>query len=113
MSGRLPQGDANGLAPVIRQMIERPGNYHVVIGIVDTKRIVTDLDTGDVTPQARLRRIEVVLDQQDLQVAEKLLRRAVERRSGQTVLPLDLEDEIKIAFRDLDPSTGEMPNDGT
>lgn len=68
--------------------------------------MTTDQDTGDTLPTARIRRAEVVR-RQDLKEAERLVRRALEERSGTTVLPMELEDEITAAFADIDPRTGE------
>ena len=45
---------------------------------------------------------------EDLPTAEKLVRRALEGRLGGEVLPIELEDEITAAFRDIDPRTGEV-----
>lgn len=111
MSGSLPQGDANGLSPIVRDLIEHPHRYHVVLALVDCKSVTTDNDTGEVIPTARLRRVEAVVPG-DLPTAERLMRRALERRSGSTVLPLDLEDELTAAFARVDPRTGEVLDDG-
>ncbi len=106
-SSTLPKGDANGLGPAVRGLIDEPHRYHVVIGIIDCAKITTKPDTGEVLPTARVRRIEVVLTG-DLHVAEQLMRRALESRSGRTVLPLDLEDDMRLAFGRIDPRTGEQ-----
>jgi hypothetical protein len=39
------------------------------------------------------------------------MRRALEKRTGGTVLPIDMEDEITHAFRNVDPKTGEVRDD--
>jgi hypothetical protein len=106
VSGALPKGDANGLGPAVRGLIDEPHRYHVVIGIIDCAKITTNNDTGEIIPTARIRRIEVVLPG-DLTVAEQLMRRALEKRAGRSVLPLDLEDDLRVAFKDIDPQTGE------
>lgn len=111
MGSALPKGDANGLGVITTDLIQHPHRYHVVLAIVDCKSITTDNDTGEVVPTARVRRIEVV-DPADLKTAEKLIRRALERRSGTTVLPLELEDELTAAFANVDPRTGEVLDGG-
>lgn len=110
LAGLLPKGDADGLAPITNDLIKHPQRFHVLMVLVDCKSVVTDNDSGDVVPTARIRRIEVIgrEDRDDLKAAEKLMRRALERRSGDTVLPLDLEDELSIAFAGVDPLTGEL-----
>lgn len=105
----LPKGDGNGLDAIARPLVERPHDMHVVIGLVDCKKTTTDNDSGEVEPTARIRRVEVIAAD-DLGTAEKLMRRALEKRTGTTVLPLDLEDEIADAFANVD-TTGELKDD--
>lgn len=106
VSGSLPKGDANGLGPIVRTLIDEPHRFHVVLAIVDCKSVTTNNDSGEIIPTARIRRIEVVLPD-DLHAGEQLMRRALEKRSGRTVLPLDLEDDMRLAFKQIDPRTGE------
>lgn len=110
LSGALPKGDANGLGPIVRALIDEPHRFHVVMAIVDCKSVNTNHDTGEIIPTARIRRIEVVLPG-DLDGAQRLMRRALEHRTGRTVLPLDLEDDIQIAFGQIDPRTGQKRDD--
>jgi hypothetical protein len=107
LTGALPAGDGNGLDSIARDLIERPHDLRVVIALVDCRRTTTDNDTGEVEPTARIRRVEVV-DGEDLAMAERIMRRALEKRTGSTVLPIDLEDAITDAFRNVDPATGEV-----
>lgn len=95
---RLPAGDGDGLAPITGRLLSQPDTMHVVIGICDCRKTVTDHDRHEAVPVVRIRRIEVIRRADDLPVAEKLMRRALEARSGQTVLPLDIEDELSQAF---------------
>jgi hypothetical protein len=106
LGGALPKGDANGLGPAIAGLIDEPHRYHVVLAIIDCSKITTDNDTGEVIPTARIRRIEVVLPD-DLGDGQRLMRRALERRTGRVMLPMDLEDDLNLAFRQIDPRTGE------
>lgn len=101
LSAKLPAGDANGLAKITGQLVKEPHKVHVLIALVDSNKTTTDHDTGDVVPVVRIRRIEVVR-KQDLTEAERLVRRALEERTGETVLDLELEDEIADAFRGID-----------
>lgn len=107
LSSELPGGDANGLTAIARHLLDNPADVHVVIGLVDCKRTTEDHDNGERVPTARVRRIEVV-NAGDLDVAQQIMRRAVEERTGQTVLPIDLEDELRDAFGRIDPATGEI-----
>lgn len=111
ISGSLPKGDANGMGPAVRGLIEEPHRFQVIMAIIDCAKVTTDNDTGEVIPTARIRRVEVML-RDDLPVAEQLMRRALEKRSGRSVLPIDLEDEMRMAFKQIDPRTGERLDGG-
>jgi hypothetical protein len=106
IAAKLPSGEADGLSHIAPQLIRDPHAFRVILAIIDCKTTTVDNDEGSVVPTARIRRVEVVLDA-DLPAAEQLMRRALENRSGRTVLPLDLEDDVAIAFRHVDPATGE------
>lgn len=110
LASSLPGGDANGLVAIARQLIDSPHEVHVVVGLVDCKRITTDNDSGEIVPTARIRRIEVIGDQ-DKDLAAKMMRRALEERTGKTVLPFDLEEDLRAAFGRVDPDTGEILGD--
>lgn len=104
--GALPKGDANGIGPIVAALIDKPHTYHVVLAILDCARTTTDNDTGEVIPTARIRRIEVVMPA-DLRTARRLMDRALEQRTGRTMLPLDLEDDLRAAFEGIDPDGAE------
>lgn len=94
MSGSLPGDDRNGLASIVRELVDDPDEVHVAICLVDTKKITTDVESGDVVPTVRVRAIEPIRDTADATEMERLLRRAYERRTGQVELPLELEREL-------------------
>lgn len=100
LSGKLPKGEGNGLVGISRDLIDRPEEVHVAIVLLDCAKITTDVDNGDVTPTARIRRIEAVRDPEDKARLRVLLRREFERRTGKTVLPYDLEEDLRAAFDD-------------
>jgi hypothetical protein len=113
----LPKGEENGLADIAGSLVAEgtgrsPKRLRAVLGIIDTRRVNVDSDTGDELATVRFRRVEVLLPG-DLGAAEKLLRRALEARSGQTTLELDLEDEIRQAFDQMaNPDSPEDPDEG-
>jgi hypothetical protein len=100
LAGKLPAGDRNGLAAVAGELVENPEKVHVAIVLLDTLKITQDVDSGDVVPTARLRRIEVIKDPKDGHAMRRLLQREWERRTGKTVLPFELEEEMRAAFGD-------------
>lgn len=108
IASSLPAGDGNGLTALARDLIDSPHDIHVVVALIDCKKITTDNDTGEVEPTARIRRIEAITED-DRELAAKMLRRALERRTGKTVLPFDLEEDMRAAFGGrIDPQTGEI-----
>ena len=108
MSGALPAGDGNGLSAIMSDLVRDPQKMHVTIALVDCRKVVTDADSGDSVPTVRIRRIEVITSEDDLRVAERLMRRALEQRTGQETLPYDLEEEMSSVFADL-----QLTEDGT
>ena len=111
IASALPGGDANGLVAIARELIDTPHTVHVVVALVDCKRTTVDNDSGEVIPTARIRRVEVLGDKEDKALAQKMLRRSLERRTGMTVLPFDLEEDLRAAFGHVDPHTGEILDD--
>jgi hypothetical protein len=108
----LPKGDENGLAAIADDLQRNPHKFRAVLGIVDAKRGRIDYDTDEELVTVRFRRVEMLLPG-DLPTAEKLIRRALEFRSGQTTLELDLEDEIRQAFDSMaEPTNPEDPDEG-
>lgn len=103
----LPKGEANGLDSIARKLIDEPHAVHLAVVILDCKKVTTDHDSGDVEPTARIRRVEVI-EADDVPLAAKMLRRAMERRTGQTVLPFDLEEDMRAVLEGVDPETGEI-----
>ena len=109
MSGRLPSGDGNGLEAIVYDLNDAK-KVHVCICLVSGKKGTTDFESGETVTTARLRRIEVILDPDDLKLAENLMRRALDRRTGRESLPYDLEEEIRGAFPE---DAGNLPPEGT
>ena len=97
LASALPKGDGNGLTAIARDLIDDPHRKHVVIAVLDCSKITTSTDTGEVEATVRVRRIERILPI-DAPAAERLLRRALEARAGDTQLPIDLEEELEEIF---------------
>lgn len=95
MSGRLPVDDRNGLVSIARELVDDPERVHVVIALVDTLKVTTNIESGDVVPTVRVRAIEPIGETTDAYELERLLRRAYERRTGHVELPLELERELE------------------
>ncbi len=108
ITSKLPEGTANGLVTLWRHLIDQPSDAVVVVAILDTKQLTTEIDDGEVTPTARILSIEPI-GGPDSKEARRLLRRAYEKRTGENTLPLDLEKAIdSIGDFVVDPDTGEV-----
>lgn len=106
LNASLPKGEANGLDAIARDLIDSPDRVHVVLMLVDCKSVTTDMDSGDVIPTARIRRVEPIT--RDKERVMLMLRRAMEERTGKTVLPFDLEEDLRGVLGGIDPETGEV-----
>lgn len=106
LSAKLPSGEGNGLGPLVRQAISEPETVHTAIVLLTTKKIVRDVDEDSTIPVMRILRAEVVSSAGDLRDAERLVRRALERRTGQPTLDFEQEAELEAAFRQLDLKEG-------
>lgn len=105
----LPSGDANGLAAIIADLVEKPEDLHVAIVVLDTAKLTRNVDSGDVVPTIRIRQIEPIKAGPDAAEMRRLLRRAFESRTGKVELPLELERELDGLA--VDTSTGEQLGD--
>lgn len=117
LGSKLPAGDANGLAAIAREMLDVPEKVHVAIILFDCSKIETEVDTGDVVATARIRRVEVIRDVEDMRRLRMLLVREYERRTGRLVLPFDMQEELENVFGRLtgssDPDEAPDPDDDT
>lgn len=113
LGGALPQGDGNGLAAIVRALLDRPEHIHVVIALIDTVKITTNVDSGDRIPTVRIRRIEAIHDGGDRDRLRMVLQREYERRTGRVALPFELAEEIERAFEQptLDDADLDRPPD--
>ncbi len=112
IASKLPDGESNGLIAIHTRLVRRPSELVTAVIMLDTKELTTDLDTGEVTPTARIRHIEALREPRDAQEIARLMLRERERRLGRAVLPLDLEHELARIVNGVDPDTGELRDDG-
>lgn len=114
LSGRLPSGEANGLAAIVRELVDDPSQIHVLVVLADAVKVTQLVEAGSVVPTIRIRRVEAIKDPGDRESLRRLLMREFERRTGQLVLPLELEEDVRAAFGedDADPPPAEPGEDG-
>jgi hypothetical protein len=107
----LPRGEANGFAAIAAELVKQPNQLRAALIIFDAKRGTEDYDLHDTVVTIRVRRAEMVLAM-DLGAVEQMIRRALEFRSGQTTLELELEDEIRLTFESMqEPDSTTDPED--
>ena len=117
LAAALPKdATKNGLDAIASELLLEPLKRHLVLAVVDCSKITTDTATGDCDATVRVLRIEQV-HPDDVAEAERLVRRALEYRSRDTVLPIDLERDLESWFgKDVtvDLATGvvTVPADG-
>jgi len=84
--GKLPQdNEQNGLNALASKLIEDPERRHVIVAIVDCSVVTTNVDTDETEPTIRVLRVEAVNADDDTD-ARKMLKRALEKRTGRTAL---------------------------
>jgi len=99
VSGKLPDGDrAAGLLAQLDELLDDPGTVRVGIVFYDVATIKITPATGARVPTVQLRAFEPITPSDDVEEMRRLLRRSVERRTGQTELPLPLERELEKLF---------------
>lgn len=104
LQGKMPDGDGNGLTVIVSDLVaqatgQQDKRQYVAVCLVDVVKVTVNADTATTTPTVRIRRIEVA-DGEDRTLAENLMRRALEARTGREALPYDLEQEIRGVFDD-------------
>lgn len=103
VSGKLPDGDrAAGLLAQISELLDNPRAVRVGIVFYDVLKITETPGTGARVSTVQLRAFEPITPSDDVEEMRRLLRRSVERRTGQPELPLDLERELAKIFKSSD-----------
>ena len=108
LSGRLPDYPENGLVAIAHRLVQQPEDVVVVVVRLDTARLTTDLDSGDIVPTVRILSIEPLRDDSEAQTAVDLMRSAFEARTGLAQLPFEFDDAALQAEADslLRPGVG-------
>jgi hypothetical protein len=103
LSGRLPSGDANGLAAIVGELVDDPDRIHVLVVLAGCLKVTHVVKDNAQVPTVEIRRIEAISDPGDRAALQRLLMREFERRTGQPVLPLELEQDVEAAFGNAPP----------
>ena len=91
MWASLPKdNEANGLTAIEKHLVDDPDSSHVVVAIINRKRLSIEDDAGETIPTARIVHIEP-LSGGAADEARQLLVAALKERTGAATLPF--EDE--------------------
>lgn len=99
LSGRLPKDDeTNGLDAHVDELVKDPDEIRVGVVWFDVSKITRDTDAHVDVPTARVRRIELLDNQSDVDLARQLGQRELSRRTGRAALPLTdvVEDDLTV-----------------
>jgi hypothetical protein len=94
LSGKLPAGERNGLPSVLPDLLKDNHTPRLAFVLLNVSKVTKDADTGDEVPTLRILGIEPVTESDDARIVERLIRRAVERRTGKVELPFELEEAL-------------------
>jgi phosphopantothenoylcysteine synthetase/decarboxylase len=86
------EAENNGLTSIERALVDTPGAQHLIIGVVDTRKVIIDADEDDTIPYARFVHVEVIKGA-DEPAARALLDAATAARTGGQQLQLDGQDD--------------------
>lgn len=87
MWATLPKDhEANGLTAIEKALIADPAETHIVVAILNRKRLKIEDDDNETIPTARIVHIEP-LEGDDASTATVLLMRALKARTGAETLP--------------------------
>lgn len=98
LSASLP--DDHGLGAIRGVLVDEPERVHAALVLIDTQKITEEIDTGERVATVRIRQIEVI-GGDDLEWVGRAFRRAREARTGQAVLPIELELELDAIDIDI------------
>lgn len=98
LSGILPPGAFNGLTEVADEFVGDTAGRQIVVALIEVKHVVQDVEKARQVVVLKIARVEAISREDDQRAMKRIMMRANEERSGQTVLPFDTEDEIDSFF---------------
>ncbi len=90
LSGRLPKDDKNGIGMIGAALLDNPTSTHLVVAVVTTEKVTTNIESGEVIPTARIVAIEAWPGSSaDAKSLRRVCQEAYEQRTGQQALPFE------------------------
>lgn len=94
LGGKLPKNDdRNGLPALYQDFVRDPSRQHVVVAVLDTAKIVNDIENYDTIPQLRILAIEPISGD-DAGTLRAMLQRHHADRTGNLELPAEWESVL-------------------
>lgn len=94
LGGKLPKAeDRNGLHQLYQQFVRDPSRSHVVVAVVDTAKVINDIENYDTIPQLRILAIEPISGD-DAGTLRAILQRHHAERTGNLELPAEWESVL-------------------
>ncbi len=98
LSGQLPKGELLGIDKGLADLLAgEPDTQFMAVVLLEVKTVADERDQQRMVVTLRARRIEAIKDEQDALMAQRLMLRASQARSGEAQLPFD-EDDLAAAF---------------
>lgn len=88
LASTLPKAlEDDGLSSLNRRLVQNPKHQHLVVAVVDCKKVETETDDGATIATARVVQIEPIYNEADQDLVQLILRRASDTRNGRLPLP--------------------------
>lgn len=98
LTGALPKDHNNGLTDSSKLFVDEPRLGRLFVGIISSRRTVTNEETGEVYPVLRIQHWELIGDKPaDQKAAAKLLATQFANRTGKVELPFPPGEVIPTA----------------
>lgn len=100
IKGTLPKGDADGITAIESVALKKQKPI-VALVILEPAKIDQDLHTQEKELTVGIRRIEAVLPE-DVEAVTRFIQRSFESRTGESTLPIELENDVKEALKGVE-----------
>jgi len=105
IAGKLPKHDRNGITfESLRGFLSDPGRPQLAVVVLETTKIVEDIENGDRIPTVGIRAIEV-MDGDELGRLRAMLQRRHAERTGNLELPAEWEEVLSSMASPVLPGT--------
>jgi hypothetical protein len=108
LSGQMPPEATNGLTPHGKEFLDTPLRLVPVLAMVAVSKKIEKTETGEQYAVVRLHHVEVVPEKHRLAFSD-MLGDALADRTGQAMLPFEIDAEVPMKESDEFPEEDEAP----